>query len=380
MERSIHALTVIALLVCVLVLLSACDHVQGPTITEQPITVGESYISPSNNWQQGASVWMGAYNGELYFIPTGIPTRRFYSDPVYWLSTIRGGELSNELKISGLDVSVIGSSGEYVYTITRAGDLLAVNLETKSLTRAFSFSEMDDRDTKYAMFKENCYFAKDGSFYLPIWVPRDAEYKEEEHFLHILGDDVLEICTIPDEYWLGEHRYTLERDVASAAVVIRWTEENKEILDLGLTQTRSLFPSDHGLLVQNWEPHNTDCVLYYIDASGNLIPLYSMPQLTSQSAVAVYHDTVYLSFKRWDAYGDIGMKRFENDTLEGTYKISLENYSATKISDAIYDGMYIFDDTGIFVCDENCNIYKLDFDGNVIDTLLENNAEQRDDS
>ena len=69
--------------------------------------------------------------------------------------------------------------------------------------------------------------------------------------------------------------------------------------------------------------------------------------------------------KGWSA-----MVGFENDNVKGTYRINLDDYSMEKISDMIFDGMFIFDDAGIFACDENNKVYKLDFDGNVIKRLL----------
>ena len=43
-----------------------------------------------------------------------------------------------------------------------------------------------------------------------------------------------------------------------------------------------------------------------------------------------------------------------------------------KLSDAVYTGLYIFDDEGIYACDGKGRIYFLDFDANVIDTLVQN--------
>ena len=68
---------------------------------------------------------------------------------------------------------------------------------------------------------------------------------------------------------------------------------------------------------------------------------------------------------------EIGFKRSENDEMEGLYRINLLDGNIVKISDLFFDGLYIFDDTGIFACDEYCSIFKLGFDGEVIDTLLE---------
>ena len=88
----------------------------------------------------------------------------------------------------------------------------------------------------------------------------------------------------------------------------------------------------------------------------------------------MYRDTVYLSVKRYQnggTYGAGGSESIPDDTVSGTYRISLSDCSSEKISDEIYSGLFIFDDSGIFACDENGRVYWLDFDGNVIGTLLE---------
>ena len=82
-------------------------------------------------------------------------------------------------------------------------------------------------------------------------------------------------------------------------------------------------------------------------------------------------DAVYLSVLRYEKYSEIGMKRFENDTEEGTYRINLNDGTTVKVSNQIYDGLYCFDQVCLYACDENCNIYQLDLDGKQTAILLE---------
>lgn len=84
----------------------------------------------------------------------------------------------------------------------------------------------------------------------------------------------------------------------------------------------------------------------------------------------VFEDKLYYYVERYEKYGILGMTRFENDEIEGTFIINLKDLSVEKVSDKIYNGLYIFDDTGIYACDDKCNIVKLDFDGKMVGTLL----------
>ena len=86
--------------------------------------------------------------------------------------------------------------------------------------------------------------------------------------------------------------------------------------------------------------------------------------MTSDTAVAIVGDDVYISLKRYEGWGESGkgLRRYENDTLEGTWRISLTDFSAVKISDTIYNGLYCFGDV-LLACDESCSVYRLHPDG-----------------
>ena len=136
-------------------------------------------------------------------------------------------------------------------------------------------------------------------------------------------------------------------------------------------EKKSMIPCDNGLLIHN--ETNGD-FLYFIEAeSGDVIELFTVDCIYAVSAVNVHDGYAYLSFVRYTKYGPLGIggKQDENDALNGTYRISLTDYSVEKISDESYNGLFIFDDTGIYACNEEGSIYKLDFDGQRITTVLE---------
>jgi hypothetical protein len=134
---------------------------------------------------------------------------------------------------------------------------------------------------------------------------------------------------------------------------------------------KNMIPCENGLLIHN--ETNGD-FLYFIEAeTGNAVELFAVDCIYALSAVNVHNGYAYLSFVRYTDWGplNIGGKRDENDELNGTYRICLTDYSVEKLSDDIYNGLFIFDDTGIYACNEDGCIYKLDFDGQRVLTLLE---------
>ena len=72
-------------------------------------------------------------------------------------------------------------------------------------------------------------------------------------------------------------------------------------------------------------------MLYYICDDGEMTLLFSLPCLASQSSVQTCGSTVYLSVKRYVSLGEIGMRRLENDTEEGTWRIDLKDGTKEKM-------------------------------------------------
>ena len=134
---------------------------------------------------------------------------------------------------------------------------------------------------------------------------------------------------------------------------------------------RVLIPYRDGLLLTNEGCKN---LLYYIQNDGTIISIFPEFQcVDSECSVNFYKNYVYLSFNRWEKWSETsdGMERFQNDTLVGTYRINMDDYSVVKISDNIYNGMFIFDDSGIYACDNAGDIHHIDFDGNLIRTIID---------
>ena len=186
---------------------------------------------------------------------------------------------------------------------------------------------------------------------------------------------MLEIGPIDTTYCFGDMMFTHyrgRRDGEYITTIIATDTEGNVIRDykgaFGNGSCR-IIPCENGILIHNAISPD---MLYFVDGvSGEIIELFSVDAERTISAVNVYNEFVYLSFLRYLDYDQMWFGLYKNDSLSGTYRISLTDYSVEKISDIVYDGLFIFDDSGIFACDRKNNVYKLDFEGNLIMTLLE---------
>ena len=241
------------------------------------------------------------------------------------------------------DISENQPKGLYAYDL-RSGSLTLLAEETSRMNEGDFF--IDENKTLYI-----------------------AADEAKTHYYPIRGCDVGDRIEIAEQYAYSDQLYIF-RNTPNDISLIHVDEEGNEINLIGENKippdVRSyVIPCDNGILLHN-AAHNLP--LYYIEGeTGKIVELFpEIEAMEMQTAVNIHNNYVYFSLLRYEKWADLGMARFENDTLEGTYRISLTDYSVEKISDHIYNGLFIFDDSGIYACNQAGDIYKLDFDGNRI--------------
>lgn len=134
---------------------------------------------------------------------------------------------------------------------------------------------------------------------------------------------------------------------------------------------RCLVPYQNGLLLLNDGQNN---LLYYIDFDGQITSLFpEFAGMASTSSVNFYDNYIFVSFKRWESYDETGkaLKSFENDAVEGTYRIDIRDNTILKISNNIYSGMYIYDGTCILACSREGDIHQLSFNGELMQVIVD---------
>ena len=328
----------------------------SPHITKNEIVIEESAINIQNYNQyliSGRRIQLGESDGKLYF------SMAFSSKQVvhrYYLSVFKNRSVKRVFKPYD-DMGI--ANGYFYYREVEEenykSSIYSYNLNTKETT--LILENVDYRDY---------FFSSEGFLYINC-------SRGETTYLEIDGDHITGVTVDHgEEFLIGDTVYYLKSFKYGERNMQLYRREpggEKEIVE-GLSYGRKLIsPCKNGLLVHLYEE---DDILYHIDEAGNVTKLFSIESTFIDSSFNVYGDYAYVSVIRYRGFGNsgIGLARYENDELEGTYRINLDTFEVEKISDGIYQALYIFDSTGIYAADYSENIYKLDFDGNVIDKLL----------
>lgn len=317
------------------------------------VTVEQASASPGNSIQWDSATKLVACNGRLYYHFTSVPLNKL--NPIIYLH--RHNMYANSGKLCKIDQGeiiplidiqvLLGSCGDYIYCLKNE-QLIAYDVTS---AEEIVIKQLDNLHYGY------------------IWT--------DDNTLQILLDEQTnEILTVKDckvirqaveetpfgAYQLGDNWYAVSGD---ASLLCNGKDISKQV---GHAKQRTLLPYKDGLLLVN---SGGEKLLFFIDASGSIKQIFfDIPCHSSKSCVNFYGDYVFVSFTRYQGYGpsNVTLELFENDTLPGTYRIDTRDNTITKISDTVYGGMYIFDDTGIFTVgkDFKYSIVKIGFNGDRI--------------
>ena len=346
---------VIAVCISITSLLTGCTELaaiinQPYEVTNETIRVQPQDISNANRYQRDSFVDMFTVGDRLfYYIDswTGSMGQRSRFDG--YLCQIENGEITPIKKMTTL----FAVDAPYLY-YEEADVLYAYNFDIKQEMKLLDLPR--DRVHQY-------HLDEDGTFKFILAM--------DDTLCHVIEDGVIvrtEEGKTWGEYQCGEFRYKLEGVIASDN---RLYCQNEDITDrIGNADYRALVPYGDSLFLLN---AGHEEVLYQIDPDGQIRLLFQeIPCMCTDVCVNFYENYAFVSFRRWESYDSgFGMKRYENDTLEGTYRIDLKDGSTKKISDSIYNGMFIFDDSGIYCSNHDGDISKIDFDGNLLTKIVD---------
>lgn len=211
---------------------------------------------------------------------------------------------------------------------------------------------------------------KSFSHYPPTILGNDSEIyfpcdNVRNEVLVVQGASCSELLRLEQKYVVGEKTYfvnsedELEYEDASG----------NRILIRELSDATKLVPWGDGLLIYKNQP---DIPLTYLSGDGTLTDLFVSESVYVDSSLNFHEDQAFFSIQRY-RMGDKnkGLAHYENDEISGTYRIDLEDLSATKISDDFYRSIYIFNESSLFCVDINGSIVMTDFDGKVIQVVME---------
>lgn len=343
------------------VCISMVFYMLRPIITDQSVVIQDPSIHLGNNQQYEASLFLFEFQGKLYFHAIDMPVSMSYYNG--YLSVFDNGSAR---RVTQLNENVFATCEGFVYFESATDSAYDRDVSCYSISdnRELQLVTVENINSN-SLQHGACFFGSDGVFY----VPTNGSFTA---FHPIIGDNVNESLGMNEMYIYGDNTIIIHQDeFGNTQISFTCPDKTSIVFDSKIISGKaSVFPCHEGLLIHSEYYGN---LLYFIEGdSGDLIELFTVPCDRSVSAVNVHEDMVFLSFKRYEDYDTVFAKRFENDNVEGTYRIDLRDYSVVKISDAVYDGLYIFDDTGIYACDDGYNIHKLDYDGKYLFTLLEN--------
>ena len=368
------AITLLILCACLCLLGWFCYSCLMPSvrISSKNVVISKQISNPFNVQQRRTSVVMTAYQDRLYF------------DCVRYYSNLKSTKYKNKLSVfedgsvhvitqipkdqSQSTLKVYGAEGYLYYWVSRPKD------GTKDLFRSYPvqllfFSLSTGKEN---LLLENAteeqlqraFFSESGVLYVPV-----SGSQTEKNCYAIEHGKIQGVVEGKNSYELGDAEYSVE-SVDGVEEVICQAEGSKTVVPLSNGQDgRNIVPCNEGLLIHNEGGQHP---LYLLTRDGELVDLLEIPCMMSVSSLNYYKGFAYLSVERFEKYGENGLEHYENDAIQGTYRIDLTNYCSKRISDAVYVGMYIFDDSGIFACDKDGSIFQVGFDGTVLDVLLLN--------
>ncbi len=305
----------------------------------------QTYAGPlsANSFQAPFCTDFANFQGELYMVKSeGILTR-------YTLHRFGDGGVKKIRTLEGACWAKFLADGCLYYAIDTGRDTKTSDLYTLRLYNLETGADSEVCTEELFLSSALIEYAEDGSILFPL-------YTKPIRFIQISGDKVTARDIPQAGIQLGEGT-CLRADNGRVIWKDNATGESRHLCH----EVTNMIPWGNGLLLHcdNGE------MLRWVDASGTVTPVFSFENLNFRSAMNVHGSDVYFSFIRFEKYGSIGMLPYENDTLAGTYRLSLDDFTCEKINDQYFDGLYILDDTGFYCTDGHFNVYKMDFDGNV---------------
>ena len=108
---------IVSLLILLMLLGSYCvvSYTEpSVSISAEPLVFSGSAVSPANNWQMNASVWMGRYGDKLYFIPD-CKTNLYKTRYDGWLNCFENGKVTRILKLKSIQPEIVGFCNDTLY-------------------------------------------------------------------------------------------------------------------------------------------------------------------------------------------------------------------------------------------------------------------------
>ena len=334
------------------------------TVTKKPVIVNDADFCPANCQQNFSKVWLGVFDQQLYFVSSAsaLDGTKYYEK----LCVFENGSIERLIKMQKPIAFVAGDVYYVEHNNNNKIDWLCYyNVVTGDTGRLYS---------AYSICEVPVIPDTEGSFYVQAFEEPEDYYAENYKLIWINNRRVLDTVT-PVSTQQGSPFYYLLNTPFKYFYTL-WVVKDNNAPTLLDDSLNGCIPISSGVILHEAGGSGVDGDLFQvrmIDEDGQLLDLIQIDAQNTKASITIYGSKLYYSVRRCKPFGSFGDGKPDypkDDELSGTYLYSLTDGSMKKINDHSYLGMYVFDDSGIYVTDEHGSIYLMDFDGMVIDTLF----------
>lgn len=357
---------------CILLFsLGGCGHKQRAKLrveSEPGVLVVAQDQTPRFQRMSDVGTWLGVCDGRLYVLRNNLPAAP-KTDYDGWLCVIEDGELKKLVQPGNGYAILTGWVDGYLYYCRQEDGAYQLCCYDIRAGEELRLSCPEEPEPRRAAF-----YPGDGSMLLPM--KKSDNRETPDRYIRVIGCVADQSLCDPPVLKNGAYSCGLYSDysymsrlVVEEKILCKAEDGRNGSEESNGTISSAIYQNQSGMLIQNRT--GSDMLLLFRD--GTVTPCFSVECMSSVNTALIVGDQAFLSFKRFEKLDDewkYFATRYENDTLEGTYRICLSDGSTDKLTDEIYRDLYCFDGTSIFACDDAGNIYVLDLEGRVQRKIL----------
>ncbi len=322
-------------------------------VTNAPVVLDRPAYNPLNNLQFSSPAGFTVHQNRLYVFYHS----QFFETPGHPLIAL---DDTPGPEISLLDRHPTTAVGQWLYGASPASadskvydGFWAYNLESGQRNVLAKLPPVDN----YGILSD---YTADGTIYVPLYGG------EEEKFYPVRNGQAGELCSGTPKYPLGERSYCVFHETRD---VLRYRQDGRwqDVPEIPPAYDIYLIPTEQGLLVYHYHEQFS---LWLLRENGDCQELYTSGTWASHTGFNLHGDYAYVSASLYEPGGAFQLSSEAPDPREGTFRIDLRTGACERLSWNTYFGLFVFDDSGIYACDSRGVVYRLDFDGNILETLV----------
>ena len=313
------------------ILLSGCSAHRKPKLRFSSIDVSGGYISPANHWQYTFDYIFHSYSGEFYIFDRQTENLFTYNDGL--LNQI-------DFKTGNLKIWSGWFFDEWFCYCTPMDELYIFSLQTHETT-----------------IMKNAYFG--------TIIPNENNdlvsfgYSNGQYgFWQFSHNNITPRCIAEqiyrDERLVGETKYYCEYNASAMGTVGKYIDSREDVTVIEEEGKYYFYRLEDGrlLIFDMLDLLNRHDFIWIIDNDGEIYPILQIDGEVVHISYNISGEFIYYSFWRYEyAAEDLFdlPKKFHNDKLEGTWKMNVNTLETVKISNRIYESIFVLDNNVIGV-------------------------------